>query len=78
VGFAKPDPAIFRSASTDLNLPPQRILHVGDDPVFDLAGAIAANFSALLINRNQSDCSLPHIPALTAIPGLLRSRHFEP
>jgi putative hydrolase of the HAD superfamily len=78
VGSAKPDPAIFRAASTALNLPPQQILHVGDDPVFDLTGAIAANFAALLINRDQSDCTLPHIPALTAIPDLLRSRHFEP
>jgi putative hydrolase of the HAD superfamily len=73
VGSAKPDPRIFRFAAAAMNLPPQEILHVGDDPLFDLEGACSARCQALLIARSQTDLALPRIPSLTEIPNVLRS-----
>ena len=35
----KPDPAAFLAALRSLDLPPARCVHVGDDPVRDIAGA---------------------------------------
>lgn len=50
-GVAKPDPAIFARASTLAGVPPQAMLHVGDDPECDVAGAKAAGFAAVWLNR---------------------------
>lgn len=43
-GAAKPDPAIFRLALSELGVPPERALHVGDEPV-DEEGARAAGLA---------------------------------
>jgi REG-2-like HAD superfamily hydrolase len=50
-GRSKPDPAIFREALRRLELPPHEVLHVGDHPVNDLAGARRAGLTALLLRR---------------------------
>jgi putative hydrolase of the HAD superfamily len=51
-GSVKPDPAIFRHALDRLGVAAGRALHVGDDPVNDLAGARAAGIDAVLIDRS--------------------------
>ncbi len=48
-GASKPDPAIFLAAAAALEVPPEWILHVGDDRKRDLEGARAAGFEAQLI-----------------------------
>ncbi len=48
VGAAKPDPRLFAEAARRLGLPPSEILHVGDRPELDLAGATAAGFGAVV------------------------------
>jgi putative hydrolase of the HAD superfamily len=50
-GVAKPDPRIFLAAAARLGVPPGRILHVGDDPVMDMAGARDAGLRTAWINR---------------------------
>jgi len=60
-GVAKPDPAIFARASALAGVPPQAMLHVGDDPECDVLGAKAAGFSAVWLNRDgriwpREDC----------------------
>lgn len=52
-GRSKPDPAIFREALRRLDLPAREVLHVGDHPVNDLAGARRAGLSALLLCRDR-------------------------
>lgn len=42
----KPDPCMFNKAVDFLNLPPERILHVGDNLEKDVMGAINAGFRA--------------------------------
>jgi putative hydrolase of the HAD superfamily len=51
VGAAKPSRRIFWRAARRLKLPPEAILHVGDDSSMDVLGGRAAGFSALLLNR---------------------------
>jgi len=53
-GVAKPAPAIFHAACARLGLPPHAVLHVGDDPELDVAGARAAGLRAAWINRNSA------------------------
>jgi len=62
VGFAKPSPIIFEHAAKQLSLPASSILHVGDSPEMDIAGAITAGFRTIQIRRQGE-----------ARPGTIRS-----
>jgi putative hydrolase of the HAD superfamily len=48
-GAAKPDPAVFLLALERLGLGPEEVVHVGDSPELDLAGAEAAGIRAILV-----------------------------
>ena len=50
-GVAKPDPSIFHAACERLGCAPGEILHVGDDPKYDVIGARRAGMQAAWINR---------------------------
>jgi putative hydrolase of the HAD superfamily len=52
VGFAKPHPAPFRAALAHLGLAPRDALHVGDSPEEDVAGALAAGVTPVLLDRD--------------------------
>lgn len=54
-GRAKPDPAIFLAACERLGLPPGEVLHVGDHPEADVAGAARAGLRSCWINRPGDD-----------------------
>jgi putative hydrolase of the HAD superfamily len=51
-GAAKPDPGIFLAACRRFGLPPAQVLHVGDDPWLDVAGAAGAGLRTCWINRH--------------------------
>jgi HAD superfamily hydrolase (TIGR01549 family) len=72
VGSAKPDPAIFHEACRRLDVPCQRVLHVGDSLVDDLAGAENAGLQAVVVDRAQQvPAGVPTIPGLVGLPALL-------
>lgn len=48
----KPDPAIFLELAHRLDLPPERILYAGDNPVADVLGARRAGLKVAWINRS--------------------------
>jgi 2-haloalkanoic acid dehalogenase type II len=50
-GHAKPDTPIFHAACAALRLEPHEVLHVGDDPELDIAGAHRAGMRSCWINR---------------------------
>src|SRR5204863_2052863 len=50
-GHAKPDAPIFHAACAQLRLAPHEVLHVGDDPELDIAGARGAGLRSCWINR---------------------------
>lgn len=51
----KPDPSIFLQALGRLQLSPDEVLHVGDSPPADGAGARAAGIEAYLLDRPHND-----------------------
>jgi putative hydrolase of the HAD superfamily len=73
-GSAKPDPAIFRAALARLAVPPADALHVGDDPVADVAGARRAGLGTALVDRRGQRPAVPEdVPVLRSLdelPGL--------
>ena len=51
LGVAKPDPRIFKAALDEAGADPGATVHVGDQPVNDVAGARAAGITPVLIDR---------------------------
>lgn len=51
LGLAKPDPRMFHAGAKALGVPPQDVLHVGDDAHLDVAGGLAAGMQVAWINR---------------------------
>ena len=51
VGYAKPDPQIFKLAAARYDLPPSQILHVGNSQEEDVAGAYRAGLKVAWLNR---------------------------
>ncbi len=51
-GIAKPDPEIFERLATRSGVSLERVIHVGDHPVDDVEGAVAAGARAIWFNRH--------------------------
>lgn len=51
IGWRKPEPAFFASIEAELQLNPEQILLIGDDPENDLRGAQSAGWHAVLVSR---------------------------
>jgi putative hydrolase of the HAD superfamily len=54
LGVDKPDPEIFRRALKVINLPPNEVLHIGDDPERDWKAASAAGLSIFQLDRKKN------------------------
>ena len=52
-GSAKPDPGIFLETCARLDMPPVEVLHVGDHPRMDIAGAARAGLRTCWIDRGD-------------------------
>lgn len=50
VGVHKPDPALFTYTAAKLGLKPEECIYVGDHPVNDIQGALAAGMKAIRMN----------------------------
>lgn len=65
-GAAKPDASIFLAACERLGHAPAEVLHVGDDPHLDVAGAHGAGLRTCWINRTHATWPSQHAdPHLT-------------
>jgi putative hydrolase of the HAD superfamily len=64
VGYAKPHAAIFRAACGALGIAPEHVLHVGDDPLLDVAGARDAGLRSAWLNRGDAAWSHGAAPDL--------------
>ncbi|MGB9778679.1 MAG: HAD family hydrolase [Candidatus Bathyarchaeales archaeon] len=73
VGYEKPNPEIFRTASRTLNIPLNCILHIGDKYEEDYLGAYNAGLKALLIDRKNryTRIQCPKISNLKELTSLL-------
>jgi putative hydrolase of the HAD superfamily len=54
-GMLKPDPRIFALLLQQAGLAPERVVHVGDDVVADVAGARRAGVTPVWLNRTGAD-----------------------
>jgi len=70
-GCPKPHAQIFRQAATELGLPPGSILHVGDSPAEDLAGARAVGMRGLLLDRAARSGNKPGAATLADVVRLM-------
>lgn len=52
-GSSKPDPALFQEACRRLGVAPNEVLHVGDHPYMDIAGAARAGLRSGWIDRGD-------------------------
>ena len=55
VGAAKPEALMFEEACRRLQALPEQIVHVGDDPIHDVQGGLAAGFRTVWLNRAGRD-----------------------
>ena len=75
-GVAKPDARIFHAAADKVGVVPADVLHVGDDAVLDVLGALKAGMQTVWVNRGQQAWShreQPHhtVESLTQLAALL-------
>lgn len=71
-GPEKPELELFRIVERATGFSGDEILHVGDNPIDDLHGALNAGWRAALIDRNPDMTpSAGRIARLTEVPGLL-------
>ncbi|MEV6599719.1 HAD-IA family hydrolase [Actinoplanes sp. NPDC051346] len=78
VGVAKPDPAIYLTATDRLDINPANCLYIGDGADGELAGATAVGLPTLRItelNDTDPDWPGPTLAAIGDLPALLRDRH---
>ncbi|MBC8002422.1 MAG: HAD-IA family hydrolase, partial [Opitutaceae bacterium] len=71
VGFNKPSPVIFEEALRKLGLPPESVLHVGDNRDEDLDGARAAGLPGLELVRTGRPTREDQIASLAELAGRL-------
>jgi putative hydrolase of the HAD superfamily len=75
VGSEKPAGSIFEEALRVAGVSPDRVVHVGNDPVSDVRGASSCGIDAVLIDR-EGDLEAPEamvtLPDLRGLPALVR------
>lgn len=69
-GAAKPDARIFAQLAQAAGVDAARIIHVGDDPLADVVGAVRAGMQAVWINRNASEWPAAHAPPPRTVTSL--------
>lgn len=52
-GPEKPEPELFRVVENQMEISPENILHIGDNPIDDLQGALGAGWKGALIDRSM-------------------------
>lgn len=75
-GIAKPDPRLFEVAASELGREPAQLAMVGDSPANDVAGAIAAGWRGIWLDRGGGTYSASvspdaRITTLTELPSVL-------
>ncbi|MBE9568836.1 MAG: HAD-IA family hydrolase [Proteobacteria bacterium] len=80
-GSLKAEPVIYQQLQKLADIEAHQMVHIGDDPLQDVAGAKAAGAFAIWLNRDQQDWSLAYckpdavISSLTALPAALAQLH---
>ncbi len=70
-GLAKPNPELFRRAAERLCVAPENCVFVGDHPVNDVQGAIAAGMQAIYLNSRGLDDHPDGVPEVARLKDIL-------
>jgi putative hydrolase of the HAD superfamily len=77
VGVEKPEGGIFEEALRASGVARDRVIHVGNDPITDVAGASRANIDAVLVDR-RGGLRAPEatfvLPDLNGLPGIVEGK----
>ena len=75
VGYRKPNPMIFTIALERMGLAPSEVMHVGDRPDADGAGAADAGIAPVILDRAETlgDCGFATVRSLFELPALVRA-----
>ena len=76
VGYSKPHPGIFEYALDVLNARPEEVIHIGDNPIADVGGALGVGIRPILLDRTgrDADVEVPYrIADLRELPALLNT-----
>lgn len=75
VGYRKPNPMIFTIALERMGLAPSEVMHVGDRPDADGAGAADAGIAPVILDRAATlgDCGFATVRSLFELPALVRA-----
>lgn len=71
VGYAKPHPRFFEVVANELQLPPGKILLVGDDWENDVLGARAAGWKTVFLDRKGAAIATDAVASLTELRSFL-------
>ena len=72
VGYAKPQPEMFREALRALGVAAEDAVHVGDSYPYDYLGATRAGLRAILLDREgTAEADVPRIGSLAVLPRAL-------
>jgi len=75
VGSEKPDGTIFEKDLQVSDVPRNRVVHVGNDPISDIRGAVAAGIDAILVDREggiKAPEAVETLPDLRGLPALVK------
>jgi putative hydrolase of the HAD superfamily len=82
LGRQKPDPVYFTAILADLELPPERVVMVGDSFTADVAGAVQCGLAAVWFNPRTPEVregpGLATIHDLSELPAALAGLGFAP
>jgi putative hydrolase of the HAD superfamily len=76
VGSEKPAKAIFEEALSLADVPRNRVVHVGNDPVADVRGAASCGIDAVLVDRSgkvEAPEAVATVSNLRGLPALVRA-----
>ena len=75
VGFAKPDPRIFRHVVAELGVDGADRVHVGDSWAADVQGALAAGWRAVWFGRHARPVDDPRVTSARDADDVRRALH---
>ncbi len=70
-GWEKPDARLFETLYDGLAVPAGQVVHIGDNPVDDVQGALATGASAFLLDRSRQHSSDRVLASLADLPEAL-------
>lgn len=68
-GVEKPDPRLFQVVTDYFGVEPGEVVHVGDNPVDDLEGAVGLGMRGVLVDRDREHAEVPWINDLRGVEG---------